>query len=202
MMRRIATMLRHVTMIASAVMLSACSGEPALYAKNQDALSDAYLPMSGGAPTRMAQEQYDLVAPRGQNATPARMAITHSFSLRLPAADIEAVQRRHLDECARLGCVVISTRLDRSNAGRIFATSSIRISPGGFAGFAKALTSPPAEVTSHSETSEDKTIPLLDVEKRIEMKSALRDRLTTMLKSSASPNAADLLAIERELTQV
>jgi hypothetical protein len=199
MTHRIAALTLRVTMIASAVMFSGCSGQPSLYAThNQD------FQLSGGydLPGRLAQERSADTSPSGPRAASARIAITHSFGLRLPAADIEAAQRRHLDECARLGCVVITTRLDRSEAGRVFANSAIRISPDGFAGFAKTLASPPAEVISHAETSEDKTIPLLDMEKRLELKSALRDRLVAMLKNSASTNAADLLAIERELTQV
>src|SRR5262249_58999992 len=41
-----------------------------------------------------------------------------------------------------------------------------------------------------------------DVEKRLEGKTALRDRLSAMLKDPGTTTTADLLAIEKELTQV
>jgi hypothetical protein len=120
----------------------------------------------------------------------------------MPSAEIEAVQRHHIEECARLGCTVLTTRLDRANAGRVTASASMRISPDGFAEFAKLLARPPAELVSHSQSSEDKTVPLTDVEKRVEVKTALRDRLSAMLKDPNTKTTADLLAIEKELTQV
>ena len=128
--------------------------------------------------------------------------MTHRFTLRMPSGDIEAVQRQHLDECARLGCTVLSTHIDRGNAGRASASASARISPDGFAEFAKILARAPAEVVSHSQSSDDKTVPLTDIEKRLELKTALRDRLNAMLKDPNTKTTADLLAIEKELTQV
>lgn len=150
--------------------------------------------------SRQAQARGNLAQDR--SSVPARMAVTHSFTLRLPGADVEAVQRRHLDECAKLNCTVITTRITHGHSGRVFANSSIRVSPEGFADFAKALASPPAEVTSHLQTADDKTLPLLDAEKRLEGKTALRDRLSAMLKDPGTTSTADLLAIEKELTQV
>jgi hypothetical protein len=55
---------------------------------------------------------------------------------------------------------------------------------------------------SHTQTAEDKTIPLMDLEKRVEGKIALRDRLNAMLKDPNTKATADLLAIEKELSQV
>jgi hypothetical protein len=183
---------------AAALALGACSDPSYSPAPNPMRLS----PVAAGGGSAFAVRQ-DAVAARGaQAATPARIAVTHSFTLRMPVGDIEAVQRRHLDECAKLGCTVLTTRLDRSTEGRVYAQSSIRISPDGFAAFAKALESAPATVVSHSETSEDKTVALLDVEKRVEVKTALRDRLEAMLKDPNTKSAADLLAIEKEFAQV
>ena len=61
---------------------------------------------------------------------------------------------------------------------------------------------PPVEVLSQAQTSEDKTLPIMDVEKRLEVKSALRDRLSAMLRDSGQKSAADLAVIEKELAGV
>jgi hypothetical protein len=131
-----------------------------------------------------------------------RIAVSHSYTLRLPSREVERVQQAHLDECVRLGCDVLNTRLDRSDVGRISAWTSVRIAPDKLASFTAALTAPPIEVIGHSQTAEDKTLPLLDIEKRLESKIALRDRLTALLKDNIRKTAADLIAIEKEIAQV
>ena len=59
----------------------------------------------------------------------------------------------------------------------------------------------PAEVTTQSERADDRTIAVLDVDKRLEVKTALRDRLTAMLNDPATKSVTDLIAIEKELVQ-
>jgi hypothetical protein len=131
-----------------------------------------------------------------------KLAVTHTFELSMPSDQVEAVQRRHLDECAKLGCTVLTTSLQHGGQGSVYARTSLRISPQSFDALAKALAAAPARITSHAQTAEDKTIPLLDVEKRLEAKTALRDRLEAMLKDPATKSTADLLAIEKELALI
>ena len=131
-----------------------------------------------------------------------RIALSHIFNVRLPSRDIERVQKEHLALCADLGCTVLSTNLDRAPDGRVSAMSSIRISPDGFAKLVDALGKAPAQIVSHSERAEDKTLPFLDIEKRLEAKLALRQRLQEMLADKAKKSPADLVAIEKELAQV
>jgi hypothetical protein len=134
--------------------------------------------------------------------TQAKLAVTHTFDLSMPSDQVEAVQRRNLDECQKLGCTVLTTSLLHGGQGNVYARMSLRISPQGFDAFAKALAAAPARITSHTQTAEDKTVPLLDVEKRLEAKTALRDRLEAMLKDPATKTTADLLAIEKELAHI
>jgi hypothetical protein len=142
----------------------------------------------------------------GAHAAPAnaqaKLAVTHTFDLSMPSDQVEAVQRRNLDECQKLGCTVLTTSLLHGGQGNVYARMSLRISPQSFDAFAKALAAAPARITNHTQTAEDKTIPLLDVEKRLEAKTALRDRLEAMLKDPATKTTADLLAIEKELAQI
>jgi hypothetical protein len=133
---------------------------------------------------------------------PAKLAVTHTFELSLPSDQVEAVQRRNLDECQKLGCTVLTTSLQHGFQNSVSARTTARISPQNFDAFAKALAAAPARITSHTQAAEDKTIPLLDVEKRLEAKTALRDRLEAMLKDPATKTTADLLAVEKELAQI
>src|SRR5882724_5192361 len=48
-----------------------------------------------------------------QATSTRRIAVTRSFTLRLPGSEVAAVQERHLTECARLECTVLETRLDQ-----------------------------------------------------------------------------------------
>jgi|SRR5581483_7338658 len=128
-----------------------------------------------------------------------RLAITHRFTLRVPSAEIEAIQQRHLSECAKLGCTVLSTSTDRSNGSH--ANASVRIKPDSFDAFAAALGAAPARIIAHWQSAEDLTVPFLDVEKRLEAKTALRERLTAMLHDQNTKTVADLVAIEKELSQ-
>ena len=134
--------------------------------------------------------------------TQAKLAVTHRFDLSMPSDEVEAVQRRNLDACQKLGCTVLTTSLQHGVRGSVYARMSVRISPQSFDAFATALAAAPARITSHEQTAEDKTVPLLDVEKRLEAKTALRDRLEAMLKDPATKATADLLAIEKELAQI
>jgi hypothetical protein len=155
---------------------------------------------------RVAAPPPPIIAFDAARAAPAnaqtKLAVTHTFELSMPGDQVEAVQRRHLDECAKLGCTVLTTTLQHGGQGGVYARTSLRISPQSFDAFAKALAALPARITSHAQTAEDKTIPLLDVEKRLEAKTALRERLEAMLKDPATKSTADLLAIEKELALI
>jgi hypothetical protein len=151
---------------------------------------------------RTAQAQTETTG-AGDKAVPVkRIAVSHAFTLHLPDTDVEAVRQRHLAECTKLGCTVVSTTLDRSYTRRVIAQSEVRIAPDAFAAFADILAAPPARIVKHSETANDETVPMLDVEKRLEVKMALRDRLTAMLQEPGAKELADLLTIEKELAQV
>lgn len=131
-----------------------------------------------------------------------RLAISHAFVLRLPSRDVESIQNRHLEICARLGCTVLKTSLNRYDESQITAETSVRIAPEGYSDLAAALAMAPVVIVSHSQTAEDHTLPLLDVEKRLEIKATLRGRLAAILGDPAPKSAADLAGIEKEIAQV
>jgi hypothetical protein len=51
----------------------------------------------------------------------------------------------------------------------------------------------------HAQSAEDLALPIFEVEKRLETKTVLRDRLTAMLRDQSVKTAADLITIEKEL---
>ncbi|MEE3623110.1 DUF4349 domain-containing protein [Nitrospirillum sp. BR 11752] len=130
------------------------------------------------------------------------VAVSHVYTVKLPAAAVEATQQRHLDTCAKLNCFILKSTLDRISDGSIKATTELRLPPQGMEAFTKDLTAPPVEVTAHSRTAEDKTLAVLDVDKRLETKSALRERLTTLLHSTTSKSVHDLLELEQQIAEV
>jgi len=136
-----------------------------------------------------------------QATSTRRIAVTRSFTLRLPGSEVAAVQERHLTECAKLECTVLETRLDQLGDGRVNARASVRVAPERYPALAAVITARPAEVTAQSERADDRTIAVLDVDKRLEVKIALRDRLTAMLNDPATKSVTDLIAIEKELVQ-
>jgi hypothetical protein len=128
-----------------------------------------------------------------------RLAITHRFTLRVPSAETEAIQQRHMAECTKLGCTILSTSIDRSTEGRFNARAAVRIKPESYDVFAAVLAAPPSRITMHAQSAEDLALPIFEVEKRLETKTVLRDRLTAMLRDQSVKTAADLITIEKEL---
>ena len=56
-------------------------------------------------------------------------------------------------------------------------------------------------VVSRAESADDKTVAVLDIEKRLAAQIALRDRLTQLL-GQASGSVGDLVAVEKQLAEV
>ncbi|WP_186457376.1 DUF4349 domain-containing protein [Nitrospirillum amazonense] len=143
-------------------------------------------------------------SPQGQQTMQRKyVAVSHSYTLRLPADAVEAVQRHHLETCVKLGCEIVESQVNRNGTrGGVNAHTSLRLPPSALPAFTADLTAPPVEVTAHSETSEDKTLAVLDIDKRLETKIALRERLTTLLHQTNTKNVGDLLNVEHTLAQV
>src|SRR3984957_4818934 len=144
---------------------------------------------------------YSPVAGGYSSAADRNFAVTHNFTLRVPSVETEAIQERHMAECVKLGCTIVSTSIDRSNEGRINARAAVRIKPESFDAFAALIAAPPARVTVHSQSAEDLGLTIIDTEKRLEAKTLFRDRLTPMLRDQNVKTGAELIAIEKELAQ-
>lgn len=129
-------------------------------------------------------------------------AVAQRFTLLVPNAEVEAAQKKHTAECIKLGCIIFSSSIDQSDGGVVTAHMSIHIKPDAYDGFAAVLSAAPARIRFHSQTANDMATPALDNEKRLATKIAFRERLTALLNDQSTKTAADLIAIEKELSQV
>nr|WP_294550195.1 DUF4349 domain-containing protein [uncultured Rhodopila sp.] len=155
------------------------------------------MPIALAAPAGM-RSMAMAAAPDADNR---RIAFSESFVIELPASAVETTQQKTLERCLAAGCSVLNTRLDRLRDGSVEGSISVRIAPDKYQAFADAVVAPPARLVSHAETAEDKTIPLLDIEKRLDAQIGLRDRLAQMLKQ-AGTSVGDLVAVEKQLADV
>jgi hypothetical protein len=155
-------------------------------------------PVAFAAPAGM--RTMAMAAPAPQQAD-RHIAVSESFVVELPGGAVEASQQKALADCLAAGCTVLNTRLDHLRDGSVQGSISVRIAPDRYQAFAGVITAPPARLVSHAETAEDKTIPLLDIEKRLQAQIALRDRLAVML-TQAGTGVADLVAVEKQLADV
>ncbi len=122
--------------------------------------------------------------------------------MKIPNGQVEVTQSRDIEKCRALKCTILSTNLDREDDGTIDASLSIRLPPEGLPEFVQTLGSPPARIVRHSESAEDKTVAVLDTEKRLEAKVAVRERLLALLKDASKASPGDLASIEKQLGDV
>lgn len=139
---------------------------------------------------------------RATEISERRIARSHDITLRLPSTEVEAVQKRHLAECSKLNCEILSSSINRADESRIRASVSVRIPPQAFDAFIGILGESPSRITAHSEDAEDKTLAFIEVQKRLEIQTALRDRLMGMLKEPGQKKVEDLVDIETKLADV
>src|ERR1700744_4336999 len=104
----------------STLLLAACSRAPkdSLPAYQYTSMLSASNHAAAPAPRRILSFDQAQAAPA---ATQPKLAVTHAFDLSMPADQVEAVQRRDLDECQRLGCTVLTTRLQHGGQNTVFA---------------------------------------------------------------------------------
>jgi hypothetical protein len=163
------------------------------------------LTLAGCAAPPSRDGEADLPIAGGMQDNPSavnrRLAVTHRFTLRVPSEATEAIQQKHMAECAKLGCTILSTSIDRSDEGRVSARAAVRIKSESYDAFAAQLAAPPSKITMRSQSAEDLAVPILDAEKRLEAKTVLRERLTALLRDQSVKTAADLITIEKELAQ-
>src|SRR5215510_246495 len=151
-------MVRPILLAAlAACLLAACSQAPTLFSPS------VRTEQSGGVLSNddviLVQQRAAATSPSpSQQPGPVRhIAVTRSLALRMPAHEVAAIQQKHLAECAKLGCTVLESYLNRLNDGRTSGRVSVRLTPDRYPDFAAVITAPPVEVVTQSERAEDRT---------------------------------------------
>ena len=137
-----------------------------------------------------------------------QLAYAYSYTLETPTNEIAALAARHGQACIQAGaqrCQVIGSSTQSYGRDERRATLEIRAEPGWLTGFRNGLAADArtadGRIADSSTTSEDLTRAIIDTEAHLRAKTALRDRLQTML-ATRDGNLQSVLEVERELARV
>lgn len=206
--------MRTVVVLAasSLMLLAACEGGDLQNSASEE--GDASAPtidmaIEGAAsgPTPGGDE-HGASSPEVPDAQVSQLAYAYATTIEAPAARIAGLAARHEQACVQAGprrCQVIGSSTRSLGEDERSATLEIRAEPGWLAGFRQRLAADAeaadGRVADSSTTSEDLTRALIDTEAHLRAKTALRDRLQTML-ATRDGNLQTVLEVERELARV
>ena len=137
-----------------------------------------------------------------------QLAYSYAYTLEAPTREIAGLAARHEQACVQAGpqrCQVIGSSTQSYGQDDQRATLEIRAEPGWLAGFRNSLATDAqaadGRIADSSTSSEDLTRSIIDTEAHLRAKTALRDRLQTML-ATRDGNLQSVLEVERELARV
>lgn len=208
--------MRQTLLIAASamVLLSACNEN----AMSVDAVEGGAAESQASMDMAAAPEAPPGVAGRSEEAgTPSsdvpeaqtpQLAYAYGYTIQAPEAEIAGLAARHEQACVQAGpqrCQVIGSSTQSYGQDQRTATLEIRATPNWLAGFRNRLAADAeaadGRIADTSTTSEDLTRALIDTEAHLRAKTALRDRLQTML-ATRDGNLQTVLEVERELARV
>ena len=136
------------------------------------------------------------------------LAYSFGYNLEAPSAGVRALEARQEAACRGAGpasCQVTASNIQSTGADSLEATLSLRAAPAWLdqfrASIAKDATSAGGRVVSATVTSEDLAHRIVDQEAAVKAKTALRDRLQTILETRPG-KMSDLLDVETALANV
>lgn len=203
--------MQRALVLSSALLLAACNAESTLEGYSADAAAESTVdavdmlePPPPGAEGAAAGERSP-VTPEAQ--TP-RLAYSYSYALELPGDQVAALAARHERACVAAGptrCQVIGSESRSYGEDERMASLEIRAEPGWLAAFRNGLAAEAeaadGAIADSSTSTEDLTRALIDTEAHLRAKTALRDRLQTML-ATRQGDLQTILEVERELARV
>ncbi len=194
-----------LTASITVLLLAGCS-KPADYQNFSDekASADAAAPAAQTAPPPNAP----VITP-GSVATVATpmLAYSYEYGIETPPRRVAALMAKHQAACTAAGptiCQVTGSTLDNHGEDAIRGSLALRATPvwlGRFrASLAEDARKAGGRVVSASVTSEDLSRQVIDVQAMIRAKTALRDRLQSILESRPA-KTADLVEVETALSK-
>jgi hypothetical protein len=184
--------------ILIACLITGCS-KPATYQSYSDEKTNS--PISKPPPGERA--------PASASPPSAPMlAYAYSYQIEAPPRALPILLGRQEGACVAAGpsiCQVVASDLERRGRDTITASLSMRASPSWLAGFrnglAKEATGVGGRITQANATSEDLSRQVVDTQAEIRAKTALRDRLQSILDNRPA-KVSDLLEVETNLANV
>lgn len=207
----------HKSLIAAAsaaLMLAACESATSEHSVSEAASVEAPVSMDMAAPESAGRAMADgetasqPPAPDVAEAQVPQLAYAYAYTLETPTDEIAGLAARHEQACIQAGpqrCQVIGSSTQSYGQDERRATLEIRAEPGWLTGFRNGLArdaeAADGRIADSSTTSEDLTRAIIDTEAHLGAKTALRDRLQTML-ATRDGNLQSVLEVERELARV
>jgi uncharacterized protein DUF4349 len=147
------------------------------------------------------------VAAPSPAATPM-LAYAYDYAVEAPPSRIRGLVARRVAECAAAGparCQVVGSNVSEQGKDEVTARLELKATPGWLAGFADRIAKDASDVggrlTNQTVTSEDLSRQIVDTEAAVRAKTALRDRLQSLLETRPG-SLQDLLKVEEELANV
>lgn len=208
--------MRQSLLIAAsaAVLLVGCDAQQASIDAMESGSAEGPVAMDMAAapePGRSAGDAADAASapsPDVPEAQTPQLAYAYGYTIQAPRREIAGLVARHEQACLQAGpqrCQVIGSSTQSYGQDQQTATLEIRAEPGWLTGFRNGLAADAqaadGRVSDSSTTSEDLTRALIDTEAHLRAKTALRDRLQTML-ATRDGNLQTVLEVERELARV
>jgi hypothetical protein len=201
--------MRRLTILiaSSGLLLAACQADVTEgLANSSDGDTAAAVEMI--APEAMEEGRAGGAALQVPDAQVPQLAYAYAYTIETPTAEVAALAARHEQACLQAGpqrCQVIGSSTQAYGEDQRMATLEIRAEPAWLAAFRNGLAedaeAADGRIADTSTTSEDLTRALIDTEAHLRAKTALRDRLQTML-ATRDGNLQTVLEVERELARV
>lgn len=202
-------MRRTMLLASAALFLVGCEASSVdNYAASEGADSAASVEMEMIAPAEAGRAEVQPAAPQVPDAQVPQLAYAYAYTLEAPTDAVSSLAARHEQACVQAGpqrCQVIGSSNQAYGEDQRTATLEIRAEPGWLATFRNGLAedaeAADGRIADSSTSSEDLTRALIDTEAHLRAKTALRDRLQTML-ATRDGNLQTVLEVERELARV
>jgi len=186
-----------------ATLLTACSKPPALH---ESSYTDEAVNVEVAAQARAGAASPSV--PQAAAGTP-QLAYEYSYGFQGSAKGIESLRQADQAACAQAGpaeCQMLAVTSDsNTDADVVNKSLELRVSPAWLKrwqnGLEASVSKAHARITQESVSSEDLSLQIVDVSARLKNKTALRDRLQEIIRTSTG-KIADLVEAENQLSQV
>lgn len=185
--------LALITVLVAAALGSACNrAEPGAAERAT---------MATPAPPQSRSRQAEGAGEASETAVRRHIAMRHELHLQTEAEAVESSWRSAHEACLAAGCEVLESSVSRDGARRpASAVLEARVPPDKLDPFLKTV-SALGSIGQHTQTAEDKTDEVLDIEARLKNMAEFRDNLRRLM-ATKDAKLKDLIEVERELVRV